>query len=62
MFAINESSYLSIVWNCWVTMLEIRETDDPVIPMCEATQHNQRLENTHQLCAHYPLKLDCFLT
>lgn len=32
-----KSSYLSIVWDCWVTMLEVRETDDPVVPVCEAT-------------------------
>lgn len=46
MFAINEISYLPIVWDCWVTMLEVRETDDPVIPVCEATlvKHKQRLK------------------
>ena len=36
MLTINKSPYLSIVWDCWVTVLEIRETDNPV-PVCEAT-------------------------
>ena len=29
-------SYLSIVWDCWIAVLEVRKPDDPVVSVCEA--------------------------
>ncbi len=61
MFAVNERSYLSIIWDCWITVLEIRKADNPFIFVREAALVRYKsTENTHQLCANYNLTLDAF--